>query len=85
MLHPVCRWIKAVTFVLYGFWVPQIVYCARQDARQPLRPEYVVGMAVTRLMLPVYFHLCPHNLLRMPPSPRFAAALIAFMALQASF
>ena len=51
--HPVgahfgCRWMKGLVFLLLGFWVPQIVHCARHDARQPLRPLYVVGTSLTR-------------------------------------
>ncbi len=77
------RWVKLVVLALHSFWLPQIVSCARHDARQPLTPAYVLGMSASRLALPLYLHGCPHNLLRVPPSPRFCAALVLYVAAQA--
>ncbi len=77
------RWLKLVVFVLYSFWVPQIVACALHDARQPLMPAYVLGMSASRLALPLYLHGCPHNLLRVPPSRAFCVALVLYVGAQA--
>lgn len=35
-------------FLLYSFWIPQIVHCIREDVRQPLRPFFVIGMTISR-------------------------------------
>ena len=43
------RWVKLVVLALHSFWLPQIVSCARHDARQPLTPAYVLGMSASRL------------------------------------
>ena len=75
---------KVAVFALYSFWVPQIVLCVRTDARQPLRPAYVVGMSAARLALPLYLYGCPKNLLRVAPSPAVCAGLVAFVGLQAA-
>eukprot|EP01025_Chloroclados_australasicus_P064017 TRINITY_DN849_c0_g1_i1.p1 TRINITY_DN849_c0_g1~~TRINITY_DN849_c0_g1_i1.p1 ORF type:complete len:617 (-),score=27.18 TRINITY_DN849_c0_g1_i1:841-2691(-) len=47
---------------LYSFWIPQIVYSAYNDTRQPLQPTYVVGMTLTRLVLPMYVYACPYGI-----------------------
>lgn len=71
-------------FLLYTFWLPQIVYCVRTDSRQPLRPLYVVGMSAARLALPLYLYGCPSNLLRVAPSPGVCIGLTLFVASQVS-
>jgi hypothetical protein len=76
------RWMKFILFGLFSFWIPQIVTCAVQDARQPLRPAYIAGMTLTRLALPLYLYGCPNNLLRIPPSPALCITLSIWMALQ---
>lgn len=77
-----CRWMKALVFLLFGFWVPQIVHCARHEARQPLRPLYVVGMSLTRLALPLYLYGCPRNVLKVGYSPGVCVGLCASMGIQ---
>lgn len=67
---------------MYAFWVPQIVYCARHDVRQPLRPAYVIGITLTRLALPLYLFGCPHNLLGWQPRPGVCLGLCICMAVQ---
>ena len=73
---------KGLVFLLFGFWVPQIVHCARHDARQPLRPLYVVGMSLSRLALPLYLYGCPRNVLKIGHSPGVCLGLCASMSLQ---
>lgn len=77
-----CRWLKFLIFPMYAFWVPQIVYCARHDVRQPLRPAYVIGITLTRLALPLYLFGCPHNLLGWQPRPGVCLGLCICMAVQ---
>ena len=71
-------------FGFFSFWVPQIVLCVRNDVRQPLKPEFVLGTSVARLALPLYLYGCPSNLLRVQPNPRLCAALAAYVFLQAA-
>lgn len=68
---------------MYSFWLPQIIYCAYHEARQPLRPLYVVGMTLTRLALPLYIFGCPHNVLKLQSDPGICVALCLSMAVQA--
>lgn len=67
---------------MYSFWVPQIVSCVKNDARQPLKPIYILGISVTRLALPLYIYGCPKNLLEEPLSPRKCLGLCVFVAAQ---
>ena len=69
-------------FGLYTFWIPQIVLCAVSDARQVLRPAYVIGTSALRLLLPLYLFACPSNLLRVPPQYGTAIGLVAFLSAQ---
>lgn len=71
-----------VVFGVFSFWAPQIALCAYQDARQPLKAYYVVGMSLTRMALPLYLYGCPHNLLRNPTSPTLCLLLSAYMLAQ---
>ena len=73
---------KYLVFPMYSFWVPQILYCAYHEARQPLRPLYVVGMTLTRLALPLYIFGCPHNVLRLQTDLGICAMLCLSMAVQ---
>ena len=69
-------------FPIYSFWIPQILYCVYHEARQPLRPLYVVGMTLTRLALPLYMLGCPHNVLRLQSNPGICIGLCLGMGLQ---
>jgi len=40
--------------LLYSFWVPQIVLNVITEARKPLHLHYIVGMSITRVLLPLY-------------------------------
>ncbi|KAK9829544.1 hypothetical protein WJX72_006402 [[Myrmecia] bisecta] len=82
LMYQMQRYLRVLVFGLYSFWIPQIVFCARNDVAQPLRPFYILGMTATRLMLPLYLFGCPSNLLRIPPNPPICAALAVWMAVQ---
>ncbi|GMH77803.1 hypothetical protein TrST_g13875 [Triparma strigata] len=40
--------------LLYSFWVPQIILNVTTEARKPLHIHYIIGMSITRCMLPLY-------------------------------
>mmetsp|Transcript_37024 Transcript_37024/g.116477 ORF Transcript_37024/g.116477 Transcript_37024/m.116477 type:complete len:266 (+) Transcript_37024:67-864(+) len=75
---------KYLVLLFYSFWLPQIVYNIRHDCRRPLLPQYIVGISVSRLLIPLYIFLCPKNLLRLEPEPKLAGALVAWVSLQAA-
>ena len=73
---------RVFVFILYSFWVPQIIFSAYEDHRRPLHLIYIVGMSVTRLAIPLYFWSCPRNFLHIKPQPMSAVALSAWVLFQ---
>ncbi|KAG7673189.1 hypothetical protein KSW81_006403 [Nannochloris sp. 'desiccata'] len=77
------RYMHVMTLILHGFWIPQIIKSAKTDTRPPLLPIYVIGMSLTRLVLPLYLFACPTNLLKVAPSLAMCVALILLIGAQA--
>lgn len=77
-----CRYLPVLLFFYFSFWWPQIVLCIRCDARQPLKPEFILGSSAARLALPLYIFGCPSNLLSAAPNPVLCAGLVAWVGLQ---
>jgi len=52
-------------FLLYSFWVPQIVYNAVNNTKKPFFQSpaggYALLMSLTRLFIPLYVYGCPRN------------------------
>ena len=72
-----------LTFVFYSFWIPQIVRNAIHAYRRPLKPLFIIGMSLCRLMLPMYFFGCPKNFLKVPYSPKMCFSLTFYVGAQA--
>ena len=73
--------------IFYSVWVPQIIYNAVHDTRRALHPSYVVGMSLSRLLIPLYFLWCPKTFLKLiftkvPNTFAAGAALIVYTAAQ---
>lgn len=69
-------------FLLYSFWIPQIVHNITADVRKPLHPLYVCGVTFTRLLIPLYLYGCPHNFMRIEPNYLYLWTLVGFASLQ---
>jgi len=50
-------------FLLFSFWVPQIVLNATNDTSKPFHSSFVIGMTAARVILPLYLLMCPSNVL----------------------
>lgn len=77
-------------FVLFSFFVPQIVKNVQRNSDPtPLRRDYVLVTAVTRLMLPLYVFGYPGSFLQYlrgddtPPETMTAILFFAWMSIQA--
>jgi len=70
------------SFFFYSFWIPQIVRNAVHAYRRPLKPLFIIGMSLCRLMLPLYFFGCPDNFLKVPYSPKMCVALVLYVGAQ---
>jgi len=69
-------------FLLHSFWLPQIIDNARRGCKRALSREFIVTSSIVRLMLPLYFYMCPSNFLHLEPHPQAGLFLIAWMAAQ---
>jgi len=74
--------INVFLFILYSFWVPQIINNVQRDSRHPLLHKYIIGTSLTRLYLPLYFLGCPHNFLNIPTDPTTLKFLVGWVVLQ---
>ncbi|CAN6211710.1 unnamed protein product [Urochloa humidicola] len=54
------------------------------DTRKPLHPQYILGMTVTRLAIPLYIFGCPSNFMRIEPDKKWCIAVTVFMGIQAA-
>ena len=77
------RYMRALMLILHLFWIPQIVRSCRTDSRPPFLKSYVLGMSITRLVLPLYLFACPTNLLKVAPSVAMSLTLILLVGGQA--
>lgn len=82
LLYQLQNHIRLFVFGLYSFWLPQIILNAIEDHRRPLLPVYIILTSVTRLAIPLYFWLCPHNFLHIQPQPVVALCLVCWILMQ---
>jgi len=73
--------VGVLAFCLFSFWVPQIYRNVIRGSRRVLSHRYVIGMSVTRLMIPLYYYACPHNILAHQPT-KWVWVLAAYVMLQ---
>ncbi|XP_039040111.1 transmembrane E3 ubiquitin-protein ligase FLY2-like [Hibiscus syriacus] len=78
------NFLRPILLLLYSFWIPQIITNVIRDSRKPLHPNYILGMTVTRLAIPLYIFGCPHNFMRIEPDKSWCICLGVFIGLQAS-
>jgi len=71
--------------IMYSFWIPQIICNITRDCKHPLKPQYIIGTSLARLLIPLYFYGCPQNFIHMEPNPRFCVVLFCYVSLQALF
>ena len=76
----------ALLFLLFSFWLPQILRSLQLGQRPPFEPLAIVLLTLTILALPLYLVACPHNLLASFAEvslPRgYGVALILWVAVQ---
>eukprot|EP01112_Ceratiomyxa_fruticulosa_P013291 TRINITY_DN3734_c0_g3_i1.p1 TRINITY_DN3734_c0_g3~~TRINITY_DN3734_c0_g3_i1.p1 ORF type:complete len:545 (+),score=49.15 TRINITY_DN3734_c0_g3_i1:304-1938(+) len=68
--------------IMYSFWVPQIISNAVRGTRKPLLWQYVLGISITRLAIPLYFYGCPYNFIPSQPNYPMAFFLVFWMSFQ---
>jgi len=83
-MYELHNFLRPLLLLMYSFWVPQIVTNVIKDTRKPLHPQYILGMTVTRLAIPLYIFGCPTNFMRIEPDKKWCIAVTAFMGIQAA-
>jgi len=71
--------------LMYSFWVPQIYCNAVRDSNKALLPQYVIGISITRILIPLYFYGCPKNFIHAEPNYRLSMLLLLWMFAQVAF
>uniref|UniRef100_A0A0E0LL05 RING-type E3 ubiquitin transferase n=1 Tax=Oryza punctata TaxID=4537 RepID=A0A0E0LL05_ORYPU len=84
LMYELHNFLRPLLFLMYSFWVPQIVTNVIRDTRKPLHPQYILGMTVTRLAIPLYIFGCPSNFMRIEPDKTWCIAVTIFMGIQAA-
>ncbi|KYR02102.1 hypothetical protein DLAC_00901 [Tieghemostelium lacteum] len=69
-------------FIMYSFWVPQIIMNAQKSIRKPYLWKYVLGTSISRLLIPLYFFGCPNNFIPLKPDFTFSVLLVLWVAIQ---
>lgn len=77
------NFLRPILFIMYSFWIPQIINNVIRDTRKPLHPHYILGMSVTRLAIPLYLFGCPSNFMRVEVDRGWCISLCIFMGFQA--
>lgn len=77
------KFLKPILLLMYSFWIPQIVTNVVRDSRKPLHPQYILGVTITRLAIPLYVFGCPTNFMRIQGDKNWCICLCVFMGAQA--
>lgn len=83
IMYELHTFLRFILFLLYSFWIPQIITNVVRDTRKPLHPHYIVGMTITRLAIPLYAFGCPKNFMRVEIDIHWCICLAIFLAFQA--
>ena len=83
-MYELHNFLRPLLFLMYSFWIPQIVTNVIRDTRKPLHPQYILGMTATRVAIPLYIFGCPSNFMRIEPDKKWCIAVTIFMGIQAA-
>ncbi|WOL07699.1 transmembrane E3 ubiquitin-protein ligase 1-like [Canna indica] len=83
LMYELHNFLRPILFAMYSFWIPQIITNVIRDTRKPLHPQYIIGMTLTRVAIPLYIFGCPSNFLRIQVDRSWCIYFGLFMTLQA--
>ncbi|XP_073115609.1 transmembrane E3 ubiquitin-protein ligase FLY1 isoform X4 [Elaeis guineensis] len=84
VMYELHNFLHPILFIMYSFWIPQIITNVIRDTRKPLHPYYILGMTLTRMAIPLYIFGCPSNFMRIEVDTNWCISLGVFLGLQAS-
>eukprot|EP01117_Protostelium_nocturnum_P001839 TRINITY_DN1230_c0_g1_i5.p2 TRINITY_DN1230_c0_g1~~TRINITY_DN1230_c0_g1_i5.p2 ORF type:complete len:593 (+),score=179.91 TRINITY_DN1230_c0_g1_i5:213-1781(+) len=68
--------------LLFSFFVPQIWTNVQLGSNKALQTKYIIGMALTRFLLPAYLLGCPNNFVRTETKPWLVIITGIWLAIQ---
>lgn len=84
LMYELHTFLRPILFIMYSYWIPQIITNVIRDTRKPLHPHYILGITLTRLAIPLYIYGCPSNFFRVEVNNNWCISLVVFVVLQAS-
>lgn len=79
LLYNSLHHLHIIALCAQAFWLPQIVRDARKGTRNALHPTFLLGISLTRCLLPMYLWGCPESVFSGDAFPRLPAAPSAFL------
>lgn len=71
-----------VVFLLFAFWVPQIVHNIKTGDKFAVLGRFLFGLTAIRLFFPLYFYGFPLNFLEMPTNTTVVVGLLVLAGIQ---
>lgn len=81
-LYYVRHQMKLFVFLIFAFWVPQIVRNAKTGEKFALQERFLLGVSAIRLFFPLYAFGCPRNFFEFQTNFVVVFGLIVFVGLQ---
>jgi len=82
LLYYVRNRMSHVVFLLFAFWVPQIVHNIKTGDKFAVQGWFLFGVTSIRLFFPLYAYGCPNNFLEIPTDPKVVVGLLVLAGMQ---
>jgi len=82
LLYYVRNRMSHVVYLLFAFWVPQIVHNIKTGDKFAVHGWFLFGVTSIRLFFPLYAYGCPNNFLEMPTDPKVVVGLLVLAGMQ---
>lgn len=82
LLYYVRNRMSHVVFLLFAFWVPQIIHNIKTGDKLAIQNWFLFGVTSIRLFYPLYVYGCPHNFLEIPTDTKVVFGLLALAGTQ---
>ncbi|KAF4733317.1 hypothetical protein FOZ62_026636, partial [Perkinsus olseni] len=82
ILYNFYQYLNVLIIIMQCYWVPQIIYDIVRGHKKPLSWRFIVGISVTRMIVPLYALACPYTIFNnevypaLPSAPNSAEATL---------
>ncbi|EER04573.1 zinc finger protein, putative [Perkinsus marinus ATCC 50983] len=74
ILYNFYQYLNVLIIIMQCYWVPQIVYDIVRGHKRPLSWRFIVGISITRMIVPLYALACPYTIFNGEVYPALASA-----------